>query len=392
MCRSRVAYVAAVLIAPLVTSCAAVPKAELTAYTAAYADVQTVTNGVLDIVSPYERVVIRFAARSTGRVSAEPASDRIRLAQAGAIDPSLLANPPATRPAPAPDPSLLADPSARPVRPAPAVDPSLLANPSGARPTPAVDPSLLEPRTRPSGRSAVVVERACRNGFGGVDPFCYETRDGFADIGDPPLVAAYRNLATVVLRFNTLLLAYADGIDGRLIQQEFDGLTSSINDLTRLAPITNISGAGAFASRFTGLVSALAPIANLAGRYIDRERLRAFLLDNYDLVDEAIGLMARNSVTLYSNVAVGTQLYQINVRGAAQSLNTRRREIRRLIANWTVLLDDTRRILRDLKVAVEASDGLETRIRNLEGTVTTRIDTNAIKKQIATLGTPVMPP
>jgi hypothetical protein len=74
-------------------------------------------------------------------------------------------------------------------------------------------------------------------------------------------------------------------------------------------------------------------------------------------------------------------------------MNTRRREIRRLIANWTVLLDDNRRLLRELKFAIENSDGLETRLRSLnDSTVVARIDTSAIKKQIATLGTPVLPP
>ena len=391
MSRCRVAFSFAAC-AVFTAGCAAIPTVELTAYTTAYAEIQAITNGVLDIVSPYERVVIRYAARNPRRVSADPAPQRIRLAQAGAVDPALLANPGAVRPAPGPDPSLLANPgAARPARPAPSVDPSLLANPGATRPRrpqPEMDPTLLDPGPR-GPRIPVMAARPC---FGGVDPFCYEMRDGYADIGDPPLVAAYRNLSNVVLRFNTLLLAYADGISGRLLQQELEGLTTAVNDLSRLSPITNISGAGAFASRFTGVVNALLPIAGLAGRIADRGQLRRFLLENYELVDQAIELMARNSVELYSNVAIGTQLYQINVRGVGQTLNTRRREIRRLIANWTVLLDDTRRILRDLRVAVEASDGLETRIRNLESTVTARIGTSAIKKQIATLGTPVLPP
>ena len=217
-------------------------------------------------------------------------------------------------------------------------------------------------------------------------------RDGFADIGDPPLVGAYRNLANVILRFNTLLVAYSDGISGRLLRQEIEGFTSSINEISKLAPITNISGAGTFAASFTGIVNSLLPIADLAGGVVDRAQLRTFLLDNYEIVDQALLLMAQNSSKLYANVYVGTQLFQIRTRGAGENLNTRRREIRRLIANWTVLLDDTRRILRELKIAIEASDGLETRMRNLEATVISRINTSAIKKEIATLGTPTLPP
>jgi hypothetical protein len=54
-------------------------------------------------------------------------------------------------------------------------------------------------------------------------------RDAYADIGDPPLVAAYRNLADVILRFNRLLIAYADGISGRLLAQDLDGLSASVS-------------------------------------------------------------------------------------------------------------------------------------------------------------------
>ena len=58
-------------------------------------------------------------------------------------------------------------------------------------------------------------------------------RDAYADIGDPPLVGAYRNLSNVVLRFNTLLVAYADGISDRLLKRDLDRLSTSVTDLTR---------------------------------------------------------------------------------------------------------------------------------------------------------------
>ena len=220
-----------------------------------------------------------------------------------------------SRPTPQVDQGLLIPKqgAARPPRPTPQVDQSLLLPKQGtgrpARPAPQIDPGLLaDPAAvnRPPRTGSVIIARPCR-AFG-ADPYCYEMRDGFADIGDPPLVGAYRNLA----------------------------------------------------------------------------------LDNYEIV--ALLLMAQNSSKLYANVYVGTQLFQIRTRGAGENLNTRRREIRRLIANWTVLLDDTRRILRELKIAIEASDGLETRMRNLEATVISRINTSAIKKEIATLGTPTLPP
>jgi len=416
---------AGVALAVGVGACSTIPRVELTAYAAAYADIQSVTNGVLDIIAPYERVVIRFAARNTASLDTIPVADASNSASEKLFDAMAQANPAPTpgtapssqpgatsapaptgagterpqRPTPQVDPGLLVPKqgAARPARPTPQVDERLLLPKQGtvrpARPTPRIDPDLLADPVvvnRSPKAGTVIVARPCR-AFG-ADPYCYEMRDGFADIGDPPLVGAYRNLANVILRFNTLLVAYSDGISGRLLRQEIEGLTSSITEISRLAPITNISGAGAFAASFTGIVNSLLPLADLAGGVVDRTQLRMFLLDNYEIVDQALLLMALNSSKLYANVYVGTQLFQIKTRGSGENLNTRRREIRRLIANWTVLLDDTRRILRELKIAVEASDGLETRMRNLEATVISRINTSAIKKEIATLGTPTLPP
>jgi hypothetical protein len=103
--------------------------------------------------------------------------------------------------------------------------------------------------------------------------------------------------------------------------------------------------------------------------------------------------MATNSIELYSLVAVGTNLFRrMGPAGGDSALVTRRKEIRRLIANWTVLLDDTRRLLRELKVAVEMPEGLETQLNNLDSTVKTLADTTIVKKEIATLGTPAFGP
>src|SRR5262249_39196038 len=159
------------------------------------------------------------------------------------------------------------------------------------------------------------------------------------------------NLSNVVLRFNTLLVAYADGVSGRLLERDLDGLSTSVTELTQVAPIANFSGAGAFTASLSGVLAVLKPIAGTAGRITDRAQLRNFLLDNYATVDEAIALMAMNSVELYANVAIGTNLFRrASAPGADQALVARRQAVRRLIANWTVLLDDTRRLLRELKV------------------------------------------
>lgn len=293
-----VAWWHAAAIMLFVAGCAAIPKVELTAYATAYSDVEVITNDVLDIVVPYERVVLRRNAPAVARVI----------------------------------------------------------------------------------RTRCVLGEA---------PFCYETRDAYADIGDPPLVGAYRRLSKVVLRFNKVLVAYAEGISGRLLQQELDGLTSAVTELGNTLPLS--FQAATFTTNFSDVVAELLPIASFATGFADRAQLRAFLLQNHHLVDRAILLMARNSGILYSNVVVGTALFPADP-AIKKSLRERQRQIRRIIANWTVLLDDTRDLLRELKLALEAPDGLETRIRNLEPAVTVRIDTTVIKKQIATLGTPALSP
>jgi hypothetical protein len=373
------------LVVLLVVGCTPVPRVELTAYTTAYSDSLEATNGVLDIVVPYERVVMRFAAGDTASIVSTPPAARAPLpARRGTARPA--------RPLPPPDPSLFADPGAlRSSQPLPPPDPTLFADPRAlrsAQPAPPRDP----PPVALAGMLTTVSGGGC-SGIAGADPFCYEMRDAWADIGDPPLVAAYRNLANVVLRFNNLLVAYANGISGTLLEQDVNSLSAAADDLTQLAPIAAISGAGGFAAGFSGAVSALAPIAGIAGRIADRRELRDFLLNNYENVDKAIALMASGSAELYANVAIGTNLFRrLAPPGAGQSLVMRRQEIRRLIANWTVLMDDNRRLLRELRAAVAAPDGLETRLNNLNPPIKASIDTSIIKKQIATLGTPMLAP
>jgi hypothetical protein len=455
--RRVVSILSRVVVVGVLAGCSAVPRVELTAYTSAYAEVLTITNGILDIVVPYERMVIRTAGRTSvladvpaiafAEVGEPELAARAQVIAQAAPDPSLIkkkkADPDESlikkkkaepddsliKKKAQPDDSLIIKKKAQPddsliIKKKAQPDDSLIkrkAEPDKSLITKKAQPDLglIKRKTPPTEvevvvpagdpRPVVVVEepvvipgpprpvilpfgRRC-TGVGGPDPFCYERRDGYADIGDPPLVGAYRNLANVVLRFNTLLIAYSDGISGRLLQQELAGLSASVSELSQMAPITNITGAGAFAASFSGVVTSLAPIANLAGGVYDRAQLRVFLLENYDLVDQAIALMARGSPELYANVSVGTELFRRQTPpGTGGALLSRRKEIRRLIANWTVLLDDTRRLLRELKVAIEVSDGLETRMHNLEATIRARIDTSAIKKQIATLGTPSLGP
>ena len=252
----------------LVAACTPVPRVELTAYTTAYSDSLEATNGVLDIVVPYERVVMRSAAGDTASLVS---THHVRLARRPRRSKGGEAHPGrCRRPIPAyspirtrcvqpgrcrrPIPALFADPNAvKSIKPAPPLDP---------------------PAAAPMGAVTTLSGSGCDNGIGGADPFCYELRDAWADIGDPPLVAAYRSLSNVVLRFNNLLVAYADGISGTLLEQDVNSLSAAAGGLTQLAPIAAIGGAGGFAAGFSGAVSALAPIAGIAGRIADRAQLR----------------------------------------------------------------------------------------------------------------------
>lgn len=355
----------------LAAGCASLPRVELSAYSTAYSEGLEVTNSVLDMVAPYERVVIRYAAGSAALTRAFPND-----AYAQLIDPSLLDGP-SSGPA--------ASGGRRPA--SPTLAPGVTTPPSTTSRAPASPAAISVSR---SAASNARLPAGCGRGSGGPDPYCFEMRDGFADIGDPPLVGAYRNLAQVVFRFNRLLVAYADGVTGPLVKQDLDRLSTSVSELSRAVPI---SGASAFAAGFAGIVNTASPIASVAGRINDQSELRTFLLANYEIVDTALELMARNSVDLYANVNVGTQLIQIRSRANSQALSSRRRDIRRVIANWTVLLDDNRRLLSELRSAVAAPDAIETRIRNLNDSSTTaRIGTSTIKKQIAAVGGPVLSP
>jgi hypothetical protein len=390
------AFVVAVL-----GACTPLPKAELTAYTTSYAATHEVTNGILDIVAPYERVVMRTAAGDTMATlpaprppGPAPASIR-RATRSSALpppDPSLFADPGAvkpSRPLPPPDPSLFADPGAvKPSRPLPPPDPSLFADPGAVKPSqPVVSTVPVAPTAAPATDGD-----EC-SGVAGADPFCFRLAAAWADIGDPPLVAAYRNLSDVILRFNNLLIAYANGVDGRFLQQDLSDLSQAAAALTQFAPIAAVGGASGFTASFNSAIAALAPIAGAAGGIADRAQLRSFLLNNYDAVDQAMAMMAANSVELYANVAIGTNLYRRALPpGAGQSLVKRRQDIRRLLANWIVLLEDNRRLLRALRAALLTPDGVETRLNNLGPPISASVDADIIKKQMTTLGSPTLAP
>lgn len=245
-----------------------------------------------------------------------------------------------------------------------------------------------------TGKVPPNVPSPCTDQIDPSHPYCYNVRSGYADIGDPPLVAAYRNLSDVIARFNSLMVAYANGVTGPLLKQDLDGLATSVTNLTKLAPIANTSSAGAKAS-FATMVTELTAIGNFVGPFVDRAQLRAFLTKNYHLVNKAMKVMAERSPELYANVAIGTSLFRREAKSKAESqaLVARQKNIRRLIANWTVLLGESRRLLGELDEAITNPNSLETRLRNLNGSqIATRVDASAIKKEIAALGAPTPSP
>ena len=318
---------------------------ELVTYTNAYTEVHDVTGDILDIVIPYERMVIRTASVARTRTVEVPNPD---------FDPEEAER-------------------------AKKCDPTLFA--SGTCPKPPSE-TLKRKRT-----VSVPIEKTCLKGYRGPDPFCYEIRDAYATIGDPPLVGAYRSLSNIVQRFNAVLIAYAEGASFKFVQQDLNGLSTAIDTIGRNP---YFKGGGVAAQQaLSRLVGQLLPIAQTALNLRDRDALRVFLIENYEMVDEALEQMARNSPTLYSNVGVGTQLFRLRRIGDGAALNKRRKAIRKIIANWTVVLEDTQRLLATLKTAIENPDSLESRLRNLtEPSVKTSSNIDVIKKQISTLGGP----
>ena len=75
-----------------------VQRVELTTYTTAYSDGLEATNGVLDIIVPYERVVMRLASGDTASLVSTPRA-------AGASPPPIEGRRSPARPLPPPDPS-----------------------------------------------------------------------------------------------------------------------------------------------------------------------------------------------------------------------------------------------------------------------------------------------
>ncbi len=305
------------------------PRVELVSYISAYSETHKITNDILNIVIPYERIVIRYAAER-----------RTRTISSAQVDPTCV--------------------------------PELQENGCKKRKTYKTE--------------IVVLESTCLNGYRGPDQFCYELRDGFADIGDPPLVGAYRNLSKTIARFNAILAAYADGVSIKFIQQELSILSSDIVELGK-NPYFSTSSAEAWIGDF---VKNFLPLAKLALDVRDRAQLKEFLVDNYKIVDFAMENMVVNSPALYANVAVGTNLYNgapstVDIR----SMKKRRKAIRKIVANWTVVLDDSRQLLSALKFAIDNPNNLEVRLRNLdEPSVTVRSNVEVLKKQIAELGGP----
>jgi len=208
------------------------------------------------------------------------------------------------------------------------------------------------------------------------DPFCYEIRDVFATIGDPPLVGSYRDLIEVIARYNAILVAYSDGVSLRFIQQDLDGFAAGVAAASADA-----------AADLTGVITDLTPAAEQLTGYSDRQSLLALLNQTFPKVDAAFAALARESGALFSNVATGTT-GAVRLGGNRQTLAARRTELRNVIANWTVLIDETRGLLQDMNFALNNPDNLEVRLRNLQDeAIPVNAGFEVLRRQLAELGT-----
>jgi len=208
------------------------------------------------------------------------------------------------------------------------------------------------------------------------DPFCYGIRDQFATIGDPTLVGSYRNLIEVVYRFNTIITAYSDGISIRFLKQ----------DAEEFAALAGPFLAGA-SETVSGAVDSATPLATQAANLSDRNELLVFLAENHARVTSAFEEMALRSGRLYGTVNSGTAVLTANDPGLRATLNPRRQEIRTIIANWTVLIDETKDMFETMQFALSNPNNLEVRLRNLdETTFEVRAGFATLEGQIAAIG------
>ncbi len=240
--------------------------------------------------------------------------------------------------------------------------------------------NIVAPYERAATRKSSYTRADCPNNQPAVlssDAFCYSIRDNFASIGDPQLVASYRNLINMVSRFNAIVVGYADGASFQFIKQDVD----------EFGNLVGVFGSTA-ASEFAGLVSEGTPIVQATADLTDRRDLVEFVNLNFQLVDQAFEEMALQSGALYSNVVTGTTLLRQSGSGNSSALASRKTEMREIIANWTVLMDETRRLLGEMTFAVSNPENLEVRLRNIgENSIQINAGFAVLEQQISELGT-----
>jgi hypothetical protein len=170
----------------------------------------------------------------------------------------------------------------------------------------------------------------------------------------------------VLLRFNKLLTAYAAGVSAQLLAADYARLQARIGVLGGLAESASPAIGPAISIAKSLGESVAGPLAASA----DRAQFGVYLQQNHAHVDQALGLLAQSSQALYGNVKTGTDLRKRAAADASQraALDQQRDELRRLLANWTVLIDDVRVQLGELAWASANPQGLETRLRNLSQT------------------------
>ena len=218
----------------------------------------------------------------------------------------------------------------------------------------------------------------------GRNAYCYQLRDAWANIGDPPLVQSVRRTSDVLLRFNRLLTAYAAGVSADLLAADYARLQARIGGLSELAASAAPGIAPAITLAKTLGESLAGPLAASA----DRAQFGIYLQENQANVDQALGLLAESSEALYGNVKTGTDLRKRAAANANEraALDQRRTELRQMLANWSVLIDGVRLQLRELAAASANPQGLETRLRNL-GSADAETSANAetINREIISL-------
>ncbi len=166
----------------------------------------------------------------------------------------------------------------------------------------------------------------------------------FADVYSPtalsPLSLTISEGFAAATTFNEVLARYADNDTLRLQKDEIERLNAAS---ANTATILGGPGAG---GQVRAVVSATQVLANLSLASADRDEFVRNVRENTQTVDAFLGIIRDDTTDMYQTARLATALSN----GSVEKLET----FRGMLADWVLLIDQTRKDLEVLKLRVEA--------------------------------------